>query len=792
METQRRFLLMFVVFLLKACSIGLAQDGKPYLPPETILQTLRFDDFAPDLAPDGKWLAYVLRSPLRSRSNQKSIGLFLSTGAPSSAAGTDVWITNTASGKSENVTRANGSNWGVSWSPDSKWLAFYSDRDGHARVWLYDISTKSIRCLSQSIVRVLDPWQVPLWSPDSRMITTKLIPEKSDDGVADASASGPTFLVPAAVGASVHTSIYVSADLSHVDHSTSEPPALVRDEYTQAERADLAIINIAGNAERRIRGEFSPVWYSWSPDGSRLAFANMKGMYRGEVYREVFDLLLANPDGESRVIDRGISRNFHDFSASWSPAGTSLAYVVAGADTNGECFIVPTGGGPRRKATNDIHPAFSPLHQRPVWNSSGESLFFVTSTYSLWMVSARDGHSREVATIPGQKMYTIVRSSNGDRLSSTDGEQSILVSTIDDRTRESGFYRIDLLTGAWNKLQSENKSYDLDRVMGSNDGHWIVYAVEDIAHASDYFISDSTFTKTRQLTSINPSLSRYPMGEGRLLRWLNDDGEIVQGALLLPSGYQQGKRYPLIVQVYPGTFSPCITRFGLCGEDFFPNKQLLASRGYAVFMPDLRLTGKTMMADLAKNVLSGINKTIDMGIADPERIGVMGTSWGGYSTLALIVQTLRFKAAVMIAGFGDLLGLYGEMDQSGSSLGIGILEQGNGQFRIPGTPWESAGAYLANSPVFYLDRVETPLLIIHGTKDTNVAPFLADQVFVGLRRLGKRATYVRYAGENHVIESYEDQIDCFNRIIEWFNQFLFPQKLAGDGRSESRSPQTVR
>ena len=791
MEKQRRLLMILVVFWLKVGSLGLAQEAKPGLPPEAILQALRFDDFEPDLSPDGRWLAYTLRDPLRARLNQKSAGFFSGSGAPTSVSGTDVWITNTATGKSENVTRANGSNWGVSWSPDSKLLAFYSDRDGHARVWLYDTKTKSIRRLSESIVRVLDPWQVPRWSPDSAMIATKLVPQNPGDAVADATASEQASVVTAGDRASVEVSVYVSSDQSNSDRNISGSPVLVRDEYTRAERADLALISVANHAVHRIAGEFSPVWYSWSPDGSRLAFANMKGLYRGETYRKFFDLVLATPEGETRVIDVGISRYFHDFSASWSPTGTSLAYVVAGADANGECFIVPVSGGPRRKATNDIHPPFSPLHQRPLWSSSGESLYFVASTYSLWTISAADGHTREVTRIPGQRIYTIVRSSNGDRLSSTDGERSVLVSTIDDATRESGFYRIDLVTGVWTKLRSENKNYDLNRILSSNDGHRIVYAAEDIAHPPDYFIANSEFTESKQLTSINSAVSRYPMGAGRLIRWRSDDGDIVQGALLLPSGYEDGKQYPLIVQVYPGIFSPCVTQFGLCGENYFPNKQLFATRGYAVLMPDLHLTGKTMMADLGKIVLAGVNKTIDMGIADPGRVGLMGTSWGGYSTLALIVQTSRFKAAAMVAGFGDLLGLYGEMDESGSSLGIGILDQGNGQFRMPGTPWEYPGAYVANSPIFYLDRVETPLLIIHGSKDTNVAPFLADQVFVGLRRLGKRATYLKYAGENHGIHNYENQIDCFNRIVEWFNNYLLPQHLESDGRLGDRSPQAV-
>jgi dipeptidyl aminopeptidase/acylaminoacyl peptidase len=89
-----------------------------------------------------------------------------------------------------------------------------------------------------------------------------------------------------------------------------------------------------------------------------------------------------------------------------------------------------------------------------------------------------------------------------------------------------------------------------------------------------------------------------------------------------------------------------------------------------------------------------------------------------------------------------------------------------------GTPWESRSRYIENSPVFYLDRVETPLLIVHGSLDDAVAPFLAEEVFVGLRRLGKEVVYARYEGEGHSIESYANQVDYVNRMIAWFDRHL--------------------
>ena len=190
------------------------------------------------------------------------------------------------------------------------------------------------------------------------------------------------------------------------------------------------------------------------------------------------------------------------------------------------------------------------------------------------------------------------------------------------------------------------------------------------------------------------------------------------------------------------------------------------------------------MRDLAKTVLPGVNKAIDLGIADPERLGIMGASYGGYSTLALITQTTRFKAAVMHAGFGNLISDYGEMMRDGSARSITLAE--NGQTRMGGTPWQYRDRFIENSPVFYLDRVQTPLLITHGSKDNAVPPFLGDEIFVGLRRLGKEVTYAKYEGEDHTLTNYPNQVDYLNRVFSWFGDHLTPSRVGTDSARSQR------
>lgn len=200
--------------------------------------------------------------------------------------------------------------------------------------------------------------------------------------------------------------------------------------------------------------------------------------------------------------------------------------------------------------------------------------------------------------------------------------------------------------------------------------------------------------------------------------------------------------------------------------------QLLATRGYAILLPDAPQNLGTPMLDLAKTVLPGVSKVIEMGIADPDRLGVMGHSYGGYSTLSLIVQTKRFKAAVSLDGMGDMVGAYGQMRKDGTAFGTSMEEQGSGL--MGDTPWQVRERYVENSPIFYLDRVETPLLIVHGSNDTTVAPFLGDEMFVDLRRLGREVVYAKYEGEGHspLSWSHGNQVDLCNRMIAWFEAHL--------------------
>lgn len=434
-----------------------------------------------------------------------------------------------------------------------------------------------------------------------------------------------------------------------------------------------------------------------------------------------------------------------------------MAYI-----SDGECFIWSRGEQPR-KISSTARVRFI---QTPLWDKQGQAIYAIAEN-KIWRIATTDAKATAITTTWNRQIRSIVSRHDGQQIWSPDGE-SIYVNTSNALTKQEGFYQIDSRTGEFSKAFEADISINSFLSSVSHDDEFLIYAAQNARQELNLWVINRDFSDARQLTHVNPDLERYPAGEARLIDYSTADGKKLQATLLLPVSYQSDRRYPLVVWVYGGSMlSVNINRYGGSGNEHF-NLQLLTSRGYAVLLPDTPLAVGTPLQDLAKTVLPGVDRTIEMGIADPDRLGVMGTSYGGYSTLALLVQTTRFKAAVMDVGFGNLSSRYGAMLKSGVPLGLGWAEDGQG--RMGGPPWQFPERYVQNSPAFFLNKIETPLLISQGGMD--VSPAGAEEIFVGLRRLGKKVVYVRYENEGHGIEHPGNRIDQWNRILAWFASHL--------------------
>jgi dipeptidyl aminopeptidase/acylaminoacyl peptidase len=746
---------------------GDSRKNEP-LPVESVLSRQAFCEMFPmQLSPEGTRLAYAVHT--RRPTLPPGIDRFQETGIPWFGLECDVFVRDLASGKTINVTSGTGSNWLPRWSPDGRYLAFLSDRTQteRATLWLWDSRSDVLRMASNARIRMLG-WEHPQWMPDSRSILVTAVP-----GEAGRSVESPQTSVrkPTDKGRGVTVSVYRSGGQT-TDGERTLDAGIVGMAWTSQ---DLLLVNVESGANTVLLHGTPIRSFLVSPDGSRVICASPQ-KFASAASLQIKDDLLSVPldGGPALVVAAGVGLVFTG-AFSISPQGHFLAYYGHDVGRATVHILVLEKSGRDMFASFEVDSAAPQARDSiiPLWSNDEHSVYVVHAGM-LWKIDAESGLAEKIGGVPGRAIVSLVSGGNGGLALGPD-KRSVVAMTYDNERKRNGFYAVDLPSGSSRILREVDEGYQFvtafegEAASCASNAQRIAYIGENAQTPPDVWTADTDFVRVERSTEINPVLSKYRMGSIQGISWLGDDGQKLDGALLLPSGYQNGQKYPLVVFVYGGSLqSNYMNQFG--GTVIpYDNIQLLATRGYAVLMPDAPQREGTPMLDLAKTVLGGVNKAIELGVADPDRIGVFGSSYGGYCVLSLLVQTNRFKVAVETSGFADIPGAYGQMNEDGSAFGL-LAE--HGQMLMGGTLWEFRERYIENSPLFYLDRVETPLLILHGEKDNGVAVFLADQLFVSLRRLGKEVEYGRYAGEGHGFLGLANQEDAANRMIAWFDSHL--------------------
>lgn len=735
----------------------------------------------PSVAPDGLEFAYTIID--NSRKPKVENRNVLRTGVPWFALGSDIWISSIFDGQARNLTAGRGNNWAPSWSPDGRRLAFLSDRAGSASVnqahlWVWERTSGMLRQVTD--VPVMDPWGKLgslVWLADSRTLLVKTYPDGMSSSEYQSLLMGKSRREQR-----IATDTSLTVRLMRFDPASDEQ--IPRTDPTNLTwlLGELALVDVETGAVRRVSGSSRIATYALSPDRRKLAWAVATRFEAPGSPHILADLMVCDiENGKPRRLAAGVrlAYGFPVFPLfSWAPSSQSLAYRTDGSGMPDDVYVVSlAGGGPRRIATGPAHA--QPLWAEPVlWAPGGQELFWVRSGI-LWRVSVNGGVASPVVSEPNRQLWLIPR---GGEFWSPDGRSAIAF-TKNSATKLVGLARVVLASGRVTQLYDEAKAYSFPGrfPVVMPDGKAVIYAAESTQIPPDLWLAQVDGQR-RRVTHVADPLVQTDHVRTKILEWRSLDGDTLQGALIYPASYRKGVRYPLIVKVYGGEdVSDDVNRFGFASSPI-ENLHVYTSRGYAVLLADSRTAEGTPMLDLLKSVLPGVDRVIDTGVADPARIGIMGHSYGGYSALALITQSRRFKAAVMRAGFGDLVSAYGQLGTDGTNYLLSWAEHGQG--RMGGTPWQVRDRYIENSPIFYLDRVETPLLIVEGTDDF---AFLADEVFTGLRRLGKRVEYARYLGEGHFesLWSRSNQLDYLKRVLSWFDVYLKGAQ-APEGRVSAR------
>lgn len=362
---------------------------------------------------------------------------------------------------------------------------------------------------------------------------------------------------------------------------------------------------------------------------------------------------------------------------------------------------------------------------------------------------------------------------------------------------------LDLATGKLKRLASLPEGARLG-CLAAEKGVALFYSRAD--EGTIVWVAKLATGSVTPLLHKNTYLPDIVAGDFRKIEYTSLNGDALTGWVLLPPGYVEGRHYPLVTWVYAGTVydagaPPHMER------DSWLNMQLCAAHGYAVLFPSMplkELNGRNVddpLLALPSGVLPAVAMCGQLGIADERRLFLMGHSFGGFSTYGLVALTNRFCAAAAIAGITDFTSAYGTFDGLARygprpqefRFMINLFE--SGQFLMGGPPWRDFGRYVRNSPITYVDRVRTPLLMIHG--DMDFVPIQqAEEFFTALNRCGNRSRFIRFWGEGHELESPANIREFWANIFAWFDNFGdiardASGELAWDGsrvRSRNGSP----
>lgn len=325
-----------------------------------------------------------------------------------------------------------------------------------------------------------------------------------------------------------------------------------------------------------------------------------------------------------------------------------------------------------------------------------------------------------------------------------------------------------------------------------HDCSGIVWAENGFEGSAVNFTPWDNSASPRALMRHNQHLADVAWGERRMIDYRHTDGTALKMAVLFPADYDPARRYPTLMWVYGGYQPSGIDDYFL--DPYMPglyNLQLYASRGYVVAIPAIPIPrgeepGEPLVG-FPGGGLPAIDKLVELGVTDNDRVGVFGQSFGGYTVSALVAQSDRFRAAAAIAGATDIATNYGAFDpaargwpgiEQDMAVNGPIYESGLG-FKVD--PATDPALYHRNSPLTFADRIATPLLLIHGELDTRAPLSQPEALYSLLRRKGRPARLLRYWGENHSLANSPANIrDITRELIDWFDLHL----KAGDASAQ--------
>ncbi|HEX4565655.1 MAG TPA: S9 family peptidase, partial [Vicinamibacterales bacterium] len=617
----------------------------------------------PAISPNGELVAYIVRAANWDDDTYHS----------------EIWLADVKSGETRQLTNhPKKSSTSPAWSPDGRTLAFATDRDEKRQIYVIDPQGGEARKLTSAEEGVGSF----AWAPDSKSIAFTSTDPKTD---ADKN----------------REKTYGDFDVIGEDYRMSH----------------LWVFDVASKKARRLTsGAFTVGQFSWSPDGTRIAFdhrinsANANGGSADISVVTVAD----------STVKHLVTQDGPDSGPVWSPDGSKIAFESSMAKpayfyTNRVIAIVPAAGG----SIEAISTAFDEDTSLVRWTPAG--IYFSAQQRTNGYLFSIDPATRVIKTFKAADQWM------------------------------AGAFSITL------------------------DGHSAAFIAGNASTVGELYASSLPDLKLRKLTDMNAQIAGWARGAQEVISWKSKDGTTIEGVLHKPVGFQSGRKYPLLVVIHGGPTG--VSRPAPFSSTTIYPIDIWTAQGALVLEPNYRgsagygeafrsLNVRNLGVGDAWDVLSGIDKLIADGLADPKRVGAMGWSQGGYISAFLTTHdSARFKAVSVGAGISDWMTYYVNTD----------ITPFTRQY-LKATPWDDPEIYAKTSPMTYIKTAKAPTLIQHGATDQRVPLPDAFELYRGLQDLGvpsKLIIYKGFEGVGHGPSKPKSSRAVMQHNLDWFDQYIF-------------------
>jgi dipeptidyl aminopeptidase/acylaminoacyl peptidase len=425
----------------------------------------------------------------------------------------------------------------------------------------------------------------------------------------------------------------------------------------------------------------------------------------------------------------------------------------------------------------DDHLVVKPPTLQMGWSTDGKSVL-LSDDWDIWQVPVGGGAATNV-TLDGKKgqiRYRRPLDFNSDE-AGLDLARPLYVDLYGEWTKKGGLGVIEPGKPGVRRLAFEDAAYGVPPMLKARNADVFLYTRQTYKDPPDYYMTDATFAGPKRITNLAAGTEQFLWSSGaRLVDYVSDKGDKLQAALFLPANYEEGKTYPMVLNVYEKLSANLHSYNRLTQPNPTQlNRTLYTSQGYAVLLPDITYKRDDPGNSALWCLVPAVKAAIATGIVDPKRVGIMGHSWGGYETAYVITQTDMFAAAVASAPIADWFSMYSLIYKATGAANSPIAESSQG--RLTGGPWDNPEVYLRNSPVIFAKNVKTPLLMLHNERDGAVDFTQGVELFNALRRLQKPVVMLEYVGETHGLAKRANGKDFMLRVQEFFDHFLMGKPI---------------